>query len=350
MYLKRLYLSLILLCITFCCLGKPLVYIVATGGTIAGTANSQTSSIYKAGSLTAEQITASVPEINNLADIKYVQLYNKDSGDITLNDWLMLNKKVNELLANSKVSAVIITHGTDTMEETAYLLNLTVKSNKPVVIVGAMRAATALSPDGPLNLYNAAAVAVDKQSSGRGVLVVMNDGVYNARDVIKTNTNSVDTFKSLNSGAIGIVNMGNVKYYMHGERKNTNATPFNIINRQSLPNVAIIYEYAGVNTTMLMNLLKDNTLKGIVFAGLGDGNIPNYESEFLRVAKKHGIILVRSSRVPSGVNTDNYNNLDADYGTIAADDLSPQKARILLMLALTVTTDPNKIKQFFATY
>ena len=328
----------------------PTIYIVATGGTIAGTASSQTSSVYKAGSLTAEQLIASVPGLDKVANIKYVQLYNKDSGNITVSDWLLLNKEVNKLLADSAVDGVVITHGTDSLEETAYFLNLTLKTNKPVVLVGSMRPATALSADGPLNLYNAVSVAANKKSAGRGVLVAMNDSINNARDVMKTNTTSVDTFKSLNTGEMGKVVMGDVEFYATPTRKNTSNTPFNVVDKTSLPDVAIIYEYVGVNTNMLMNILNDKSIKGIVFAGLGDGNIPSYEDAFLKQAAKQGVVMVRSSRVPSGINTYNYNDLDTTYGTIASDDLSPQHARILLMLALTQTKDPKKIAEYFKTY
>ncbi len=328
----------------------PTVYIVATGGTIAGVAATKTSTIYKAGSISVEQFLQTVPQLKEKANIKFVQLYNKDSGNITISDLLKLNKKVNELLNDPAVAGVVITHGTDTMEETAYFLDLTVKSKKPVVLVGAMRPATALSADGPLNLFNAVAVAADKASIGKGVLVCMNDGIFDARDVTKTNTTSVDTFKSLNTGPVGLVIMGSPKYLATSIRPNTINTPFNVLDKTSLPDVAIVYEYVGVDTKALLAMIKDRDIKGIVIAGVGDGNIPDYQDAFIREAIKQGIVVVRSSRVPSGHNTDNYNNLDTTYGSIAADDLNPQKARILLMLSLTLTSDPKQIAQYFKTY
>lgn len=340
---------IVFLC-SICVFGKPLVYIVATGGTIAGVAASKTSTIYKAGSLGVEQFLQSVPQLKDEADIKFVQLYNKDSGNITVSDWLLLYNEVSKLLQDPKVSGVVITHGTDTMEETAYFLDLTLKSTKPVVLVGSMRPSTALSADGPLNLFNAVAVAGNKSSVGRGVLVCMNDGIYGARDVTKTNTTSVDTFKSLNTGPVGMVIMGDARYYSIPIRKNTINTPFNVKGKTSLPEVAIIYEYVGVDTEELMQMLKDSDIKGIVIAGVGDGNIPDYQAEFIKAARAKGIVIIRSSRVPSGLKTDNYNNLDTTYGTIAADDLNPQKASILLMLSLTQTNDPKKIAQYFKTY
>lgn len=329
---------------------KPLIYIVATGGTIAGVASSQTSSTYKAGTLTAKDLIASIPDVKNIANIEYIQLYNKDSGDVVVSDWLLLNKTVNKLLSDPKVAGVVITHGTDTLEETAYFLDLTVKSKKPVVVVGSMRAATAVSADGPLNLYNAIAVAANKKSVNRGVLVAMNDEIFGARDVTKTNTTSVQTFQAPNSGKVGSVYMGDVNYRSKSEKQNTVFTPFNETNATSLPKVLIIYQYVGVDNDMLTNILRDKTIKGIVIAGVGDGNIPSYEDGFLKQAKAQGIVIVRASRVPSGMNTYNYNNLDEKYGTIAANDLNPQKARILLMLGLTKTSDTKVLSKYFAEY
>lgn len=328
---------------------KPTVYLLATGGTIAGTASSQTSATYKAGSLTVEQIIASVPGIDNLANIKYEQVYNKDSGNVTLSDWLKLANQVNKVINDPSVNAVVITHGTDTMEETAYFLDLVIKTKKPIIIVGSMRPATAISADGPLNLYNAVSVAASPKSIGRGVMVVMNDGIYDARNVTKTNTMSVETFQSPNTGPVGHVVMGKVSY---NEKLYPLAydAPFDISNIKSLPSVAIIYENVGVDTEMLDNILKTKNLKGIVIAGVGDGNIPDYEKNFLINARKKGIVIVRSSRVGSGEVTYDYNNLDTTYDLIAGDNLNPQKARILLMLSLLTTSDVKQIQKNFYTY
>lgn len=330
--------------------GKPTVYLLATGGTIAGTASSQTSTTYKAGSLTAEQIIASVPGIENLANIKYKQVYNKDSGNVTLSDWLNLANEVTKVINDPKVDAIVITHGTDTLEETAYFLDLVIKTRKPIVLVGSMRAATAISADGPLNLYNAVAVAGSPQSVGRGVLVAMNEKIFDGREVTKTHTTNVDTFQSPNNGSIGIVVMGKVRYNTTELRPNTINTPFSISGVKSLPSVAIIYEYAGVDTEMLDNILNTKSLKGIVIAGVGDGNIPDYEKNFLIEARKKGIVIVRSSRTGSGEVSYDYNNLDTTYDLIAGDDLNPQKARILLMLSLLTTSDVKQIQKNFYTY
>ncbi|AUR51558.1 asparaginase [Aquella oligotrophica] len=349
--MRRLLFSIVLSLISFIAYAanKPTVYLLATGGTIAGTASSQTSTTYKAGSLTAEQIIASVPGLDNLANIKYEQVYNKDSGNVTLSDWLKLANEVNKVINDPNVSAVVVTHGTDTLEETAYFLDLVIKTKKPIIIVGAMRPATAISADGPLNLYNAVAVAINPKSIGRGVMVVMNDGIYDGRDVTKTNTTNVDTFQSPNTGPIGHVVMGKVNYHDNG-RANAYDAPFNISNIKSLPSVAVVYENVGVDTEMLDNILKTKNLKGIVIAGVGDGNIPDYEKDFLINARKKGIVIVRSSRVGSGEVSYDYNNLDTTYDLIAGDDLNPQKARILLMLSLLTTNDVKQIQKNFYTY
>lgn len=329
---------------------KPTIEILATGGTIAGTASSQTSTIYKAGSLTAEQLIASVSGLSDLANIKYTQVYSKDSGDVTLNDWIKLAVQVQKYADDPSVDAIVITHGTDTMEETAYFLNLVTKTSKPIVLVGAMRPATSMSSDGPLNLYNAVAVASNKLSVGRGVLVAMNEKIFDARNVTKSNTTEAEAFQEPNGGTIGNVFMGKVSYHAIEMRANTSNTPFSINKDSKLPDVAIIYGYAGVNTEMLDHILETKDLKGIVIAGVGDGNIPNYEKDFLIKARKKGIVIVRSSRVGSGTVTEDYNNLDTTYDLISADNLNPQKARILLMLSLMKNNDLKEIKNNFLTY
>ncbi|RTL10999.1 MAG: type II asparaginase [Neisseriaceae bacterium] len=331
-------------------INNPTIEILATGGTIAGVASSQTSSSYKAGKLTAEQLISSVNGLSNLANIKYEQVYNKDSGDVTLNDWLKLYGEVQKAAENPSINAIVITHGTDTLDETAYFLELTAKTTKPIVLVGAMRPATSMSADGPLNLYNAVAVAANKDSTGRGVMVAMNEKIFDGREVYKTNTTSVDTFEAPNDGPIGTVFMGKVEYKSKTVRPNTVNTPFNLNGVTSLPDVAIIYEHVGVNTEMLDHILDTKNLKGIIIAGVGDGNIPSYEKDFLTKARKKGIVIVRSSHVGSGHVTYDYNNLDTTYGLVSGDDLSPSKARILLMLSLMKTSDIKQIQEYFDKY
>lgn len=351
--MKRLYIALLCsLTYTFSSADttKANIDILATGGTIAGAASSQTSTTYTAGKLSAEQLLASVDGLNKLANIQYSQVYSKDSADVTLQDWLNLANKVQLAVDDKNIDGVVVTHGTDTLEETAYFLDLVIKTKKPIVLVGSMRPATSMSADGPLNLYNAVAVAANKTSSKRGVLVSLNEDIFNARGVTKTNTTAVHTFNDPNFGAIGLVEMGNVKYYLNSNRSNTSDTPFSVNKNTELPNVAIVYEYAGVDTNMLDNILNTPNLQGIVIAGVGSGNIPSYESDFLIKARNKGIVIVRSSRTGSGEVSYDYNNLDTKYGLIAGDNLNPQKARILLMLSLLKTKDIKKIQEYFYTY
>lgn len=328
---------------------QALIYIIGTGGTIAGSATSATSSSYQSGKLSEAQLTTAIPAIKKLAQIKTLDLFQIDSADITLTDWIKLAKTVDLLIKKPDVKGIVITHGTDTMEETAYFLDLVIKTVKPIVLVGSMRPATSISADGPLNLYNAIAVAASPNSIGKGVLVVMNDQIYDARDVTKTNTTRVDTFRSRNTGPLGLVDFGKVRYYKTAIDV-THATPFTVSDLNNLPKVEIIYEYAGTDGQLFQYAINSG-VSGIVFAGSGDGNIAAPERQLLKSARDKGIIIVRSSRTGSGKVTYNYvHNLDSLLGLIPADDLNPQKARVLLLLALTKTHDPKQISQFFALF
>lgn len=326
------------------------IYLIGTGGTIAGNAPSAVSSEYQPGVLKEHTLLQNIPELAKVANIKTLDLFQIDSADISMSQWLTLAKTVNELLNKNDVAGVVITHGTDTLEETAYFLNLVVKSQKPIVLVGAMRASSSLSGDGPLNLFNAIKVASSADAKGKGVLVVINDQIFDARDVTKTNTTRVDAFKSLNTGPIGLVNFGLIHFYKTSLRRNTINTEFNISDLKSLPRVEIIYEYAGTDGRLFSDAIKHG-VEGVVFAGTGDGNIAKSERDLLKLARDKGIIIVRSSRTGSGYVTYNYvHDLDSKLGLIPADDLNPQKARILLMLALTKTHDPALIKKYFSLY
>ncbi len=328
---------------------KPNVEILATGGTIAGVSTSSASTIYKAGSLSAKQLIDAVSGLDNLAKISYEQIYNKDSGDVTLKDWATLAVAVQSAADNPKIDGVVITHGTDTLEETAYFLNLVIKTSKPVVVVGSMRPATSISSDGPLNLYNAVAVASSSEAENRPVLVVMNGDILSGRGATKTNTTSVQTFKDVNYGPIGSVTMGDVSIG-HAYKGKKNNFPVTVTKDTVFPNVAILYTYAGIDDNMWEKVLETPNLKGIVIAGVGDGNIPSYEGDFLKKARAKGIVIVRSSRVGSGGVTYDYNNLDTTYHLVDGNDLNPQKARILLMLSLMKTDDTKKIQEYFNTY
>ena len=326
----------------------PKVYILATGGTIAGSGSSATKSNYSAGQVAIGTLLDAVPAIKDVANVEGEQVVNIGSQDMSDEVWLVLAKRVNELLARADVSGIVITHGTDTMEETAFFLSLVVGSGKPVVLVGAMRPSTAISADGPANLYNAVVTAASPASRDRGVLVCMNGKVYGAADVTKTNTTSVETFQSPNSGAIGYIHNGEVRYY-HTSCAGVNVPYFDIDGLKSLPKVGIAYGYSNVEGDVV-DMMIDKHYKGIVYAGVGNGNIHKNVFPELEKARKNGIIVVRSSRVPTGATTLDAEVDDNKYEFVASWGLNPQKARILLMLALTKTDDWKTIQKFFNNY
>ena len=326
----------------------PKVYILATGGTIAGSGSSATKSNYSAGQVAIGTLLDAVPAIKDVADVEGEQVVNIGSQDMSDEVWLVLAKRVNELLAREDVDGVVITHGTDTMEETAFFLSLVVKSDKPVVLVGAMRPSTAISADGPANLYNAVVTAASKASLDRGVLVCMNGKVFAAADVTKTNTTSVETFQAPNSGPLGYVHNGEVRYF-HPAAKSADAPYFNIAGITSLPKVGIAYGYSNVEADVVKMMIKEH-YKGIVYAGVGNGNIHKNVFPELEKARKEGILVVRSSRVPTGATTLDAEVDDNKYEFVASWGLNPQKARIILMLALTKTHDWKTIQKYFNNY
>jgi len=330
-------------------MAKPTIAILATGGTIAGSGTSEVASSYSAGAVTVDKLLAAVPEINKMATIKGEQISNIGSQEMNNKVWLTLSKRINELLARADIDGVVITHGTDTMEETAYFLDLTVKSNKPVVVVGAMRSGTSMSADGPMNLYNAVSVAINKESIGKGVVVVMNDEIHSAREVTKVNTTSVNAFASPNTGKIGTVYYGNVEYYMQPTRKHTIASEFDISKLEDLPRVDIVYAHPN-DTDVMVNAAVAAGAKGIIHAGMGNGNPFPLTQDALAEAVKKGVIVARSSRVGSGSTTLEGEVNDAQYGFMATITLNPQKARVLLMLGLTKTNDKKALQKMFLEY
>lgn len=339
----------VLLSATMAFAQKPNIHILATGGTIAGTGSSATSSNYTAGQVAISTLLKAVPELNNIANITGEQVVRIGSQDMNDDVWLTLAKRINELLRRPDIDGIVITHGTDTMEETAYFLNLTVKSDKPVVLVGAMRPSTALSADGPLNLYNAVVVAGAKESMGKGVLVAMNGLVLGAESVLKMNTIDVQTFQAPNSGALGYIFNGKVHYNMLPLKKHTTQSIFDVTRLTSLPKVGIVYSYSNIEADMVRPLL-DNGYRGIIHAGVGNGNIHKNIFPLLIDARRKGILVVRSSRVPTGPTTLDAEVNDAEYQFVASQELNPQKSRVLLMLALTITNDWKLIQEYFNQY
>ena len=328
---------------------KPRVVIVATGGTIAGAAESTTAAGYKSGAVAVDVLIAAVPQMKSFADVRGVQVASVGSQDMNDEIWLKLAGEVNRLLAQPDVDGVAITHGTDTMEETAYFLNLVVKSDKPVVLTGSMRPSTSLSADGPLNIYNAVGVASDPRARGRGVLVVANDDIHGARAITKRHTTDVQTFVSPEAGLIGVCLFDSRDFVRMPARAHTTATPFKVSVGQTLPRVDIIYAHAGMSPD-LIDAAVANGAKGIVIAGVGDGNLTTPALEAVSRAIAKGVVVVRSTRVGEGVVRRNIEVSDDKMGTVASMDLVPSKARVLLKLALTETSDAKKIQEYFNTY
>lgn len=328
---------------------KPKIKIIATGGTIAGVSKSATESNYKAGEIGVNQLLQAVPEIHHYADVSAEQLVKIGSQDMNDEVWLKLAKRVNQVLNQESYDGVVITHGTDTMEETAYFLNLTIKSNKPIVMVGAMRPSTGMSADGPLNLYNAVAVASDKKSHNRGVMVVMNEVILDAKDVIKTHTTAVETFQGANVGKLGYIHNGKPFFIRNVENKHTTQSVFDVNHLESLPKVGIVYGYANASE-LPMKAFIDAKYNGIIYAGVGNGNFYHTLFDLAIAAQKQGIQIIRSSRVPAGATTLDAEIDDAKYHFVAAQTLNPQKARVLLMLSLTKTKDWKQIQQYFNEY
>jgi L-asparaginase len=323
--------------------------ILATGGTIAGSADASTQAGYASGQITVADMLTAVPEINIIAHISGEQLSNVGSQDMTFDILIELAGRINTLLADADVAGVVVTHGTDTMEETAHFLNLTVKNRKPVVMTGAMRPATAVSADGPLNLYNAVSVAADPEAVERGVLVVMNDRIHGAHSLTKTNTTSVETFLSPLNGLIGTVNYGHTRYFRRPFRRHTYLSEFAIGDGDTLPRVDIIYACVDMPADLIDGSLAGGA-RGIVIAGDGNGNMNAATLERAGRAAARGVVIVRSSRVPTGRVGRNVEVDDDRYGFIASDELNPAKARILLMLALQKDRSREDLQQLFYDY
>jgi L-asparaginase len=328
---------------------KPTIAILATGGTIAGAAATGTQSGYTSGAVTIDAMLKAVPGIDKLATVKGEQVSNVGSQDMSFDILLKVAKRINELAKDPKIGGFVITHGTDTLEESAFFLNLTTKTDKPVVMVGSMRPSTAVSADGPLNLYNAVGIAADPAAKGRGVLVVMNDSIHGAHSLTKMSTTAVETFMSPVRGLVGVASYGKNDFYQSPEWKHTTKSEFDISNVTKLPRVDIVY--AGVDASAdLITAAVNNGAKGIVIAGVGNGNMNKAMVDAAAAAVKKGVVVVRSSRVPTGLVGRNVELDDDKLGFIASDELNPQKARILLSLALLKQRDPANLQTLYRTY
>ncbi len=324
------------------------IVVVATGGTIAGVGEKGKTVAYHAGEIDVAQILASIPDVNHIANVSQVQLLNVDSNEMDDEHWILLSKKINELVACSDVDGIVVTHGTDTIEETAYFLNLTINSDKPVVVTGAMRPASATSADGPYNLYQSIALAACEQAAGHGVMVLFSNTIYSGRDVQKVNNYKIDAFDQKAFSCLGYMQDEHVYFYSMTFKQHTFGSIFAHMELHHLPKVAICYYYAGADPDILRYLAKQN--QGIVIAGSGNGN---YSKAWMKVIEEcyqqYHTIFIRSSRVPLGI-VFNDHVFDPMQCCIASNTLSAQKARILLSLSLLKTNDVEEIKDIFERY
>lgn len=330
---------------------KPTIAVIATGGTIAGTAASPSQAAYRPAQLAVETLLAAVPQLEDVAQLQGIQLSNIASQAMNHCVWLQLAQCIDSLLT-AGYDAVVVTHGSDTMEETAYFLQLTVPHTNPVVLVGAMRPANGLGADGPMNLYNAVCLAASPQAHGKGVMLVMNDYIYSADDVVKVNTVNPNAFACPNYGPLGTMRNGIPCFYREPMARHTAESRFSIRKVQQMPvaqwpYVEILVSYANAEGKLAQAAL-DQGAEGLVLAGVGHGNTSPALWSVLEQAISQGVCVVRSTRVlAGGVTTALEDNRE---GQVAAYYKSPQRARILLMLALMQTRDFGEIQEIFRTY
>lgn len=351
---------------------KANVHIIATGGTIAGRAASAAATVgYKAGELTVEQLIASVPGLDKLANLAGEQLCNIDSKDMQEAIWLQLAECVEIAAERKDVDGIVITHGTDTLEETAYFLQLTVEKDKPIVLTGAMRPATANSADGPMNIWQSVQVAADASATGRGVLVVMNGQINGADTVTKVNVNALEAFQSPGRGPLGVIidekicwndngtvretrkNQCNHSEHESGVQENAvcncyeNRLHFSVKNLTQLPKVRIIYGYVGGDDGLFVKAALRDGARGLVYAACGNGSVPENLTGLLKETAASGVPVVIATRCGGGIVVLS-EEMTGRNGFIPAGPLNPQKAKILLQLALTKTSDMKEIQQLFA--
>lgn len=324
---------------------KPKIHILATGGTISGGSPERMKiSGYKAGSFTIAQMLADVPEVNELATVTSEQFRNVGSGDIGSADILELAQRIQKLVTEQPdITGFVVTHGTGTLEQTAYFLHLTVRTDKPIVVVGAMRPWSAFGTDAHLNLYNAVRVAANTESRGKGALIVLNDEINSARDGTKTDTLRVETFTSRESGFLGYADPDKVVFYRTPEHRHTFKSEFVIDKVTELPQVDIVYGYQDASAAPVAALIADGA-KGIIAAS-GSPKL----TIALKKAAADGIKVVASDQKGQGRVLNNPKRLEE--GMISGDNLRPQKARILLQVALACgRTSPEELQRIFNQY
>ena len=324
----------------------PRVRLLATGGTISNRAG---------GRLTAEELVKSLTGLERHAQPEYEQFANVASSALTLRQWLELSRRINTLFADDPgLAGIVVTSGTDTLEETAYFLHLTVRSDRPVVVVGSMRNPSTLGYEGAANLLAGFRVAADPAARGKGVLVVLNDEINSAREVTKTDALRLDTFDTRGYGVLGVVDADRIAWYRATTRRHTSASEFDIGAIDDLPRVDIVMVYQGADGDTIRALV-DQGAKGIVIASAGAGAISGTQGQAIRYAIEKGVFVVTSTRSGSGRIAARQRPVADGVERpptfrIAAEDLAPLKARILLMLALTKTDDGHEIQRMFMEY
>jgi glutamin-(asparagin-)ase len=325
------------------------IVLIGTGGTIAGRgASSTNTSAYDCSVLSIDDMLADLPIAASVADIRAEQLFQVGSENFGNAQLLQLGKRISSLLKRDDVDGIVVTHGTDTIDETAYFLHLTVKSTKPVVVVGAMRPPSALSSDGPLNLYNAIVLAANQLAHGKGTLVVANDEIHTARDVVKTNTFKQEAFRSP-YGPLGFIVEGKPSFYRLPARRHTVESEWSIDEIDEVPEVGIVYAHGGMNDEVVRAML-DSGVKALIYAATGNGNVAGSVVASLVEARARGIHVVRGSRTGAGVVIRNAAQPDDRYDWLVTDDQVPHKARILIMLALTREHCSARLQEVFLNY
>jgi glutamin-(asparagin-)ase len=328
---------------------KPNVVILATGGTIAGAgASALNSATYAAAKVPVDKLLAGLPELANVANVRGEQVSQIASESFTNDNLMKLGKRISALVKQADVDGIVVTHGTDTLEETAYFLNLVIRTSKPIVVVGSMRPGTALSADGALNLFNAVSVAASKDAAGKGVLVTMNDELQSGRDVAKIINIKTEAFKS-QWGPLGMVVEGNNYWFRAPVKRHTAQSEFNIDEFEALAPVDIVYSYGNVPRTTV-DAVGKTAIKALIHAGTGNGSVADRVVPALQEVRAKGIQVVRSSRVPEGFVLRNAEQPDDKYDWVVAHDLNPQKARILAAVALTKNLDSKELQRVFWQY
>ncbi|CAN5749210.1 asparaginase [soil metagenome] len=328
---------------------KPNVTLLATGGTIAGVgASAINSATYVPAQVPISRLIEGLPHLANVANVTGEQFFQIGSENLTNENLVNLGRHVAKVLRDPTVDGVVITHGTDTLEETAYFLNLVIHGDKPVVLVGSMRPGSSLSADGPLNLYNAVVVSAAQRSRGKGVLIVMNDDILSGRDSSKRVNVKTNAFSS-QWGPLGLVVEGKTYWFREVAKRHTDRSEFDIDKIDKLAEVQIMYGSVGAGPEQHEAAVHKGA-QAIVHAGTGNGSVAARQVDALRKISDSGVAVIRSSRVPDGVVLRNVEQPDDDYGWVVAHDLNPQKAKILAAVALAEPRTTAELQRIFMEY